>query len=381
MPPDPAVTRTHPDPEPGQPDRVGWRSARRLSLLAYLLIYGLPWLAQPPTNQAVAASIVGIALFLVVFLDAYFRRPRLILPHVVAMAAIGYALAPFGGGWSVFSIYAASLAARMQPRRHGLLVVALLIVSLPPFSFAFGLPWFGWVSGVVFSALAVTGVLVQSDLEHRNRQLLEAQAEVRHLAASAERERIARDLHDLLGHTLTLVAMKADLAARLSLSAPQAARREMEEVATAARDALGEVRLAVTGMRGASLVVELERARAALVGAGLQATAEAAADTLDPDAEAVLSMALREAVTNVIRHARARSCAIRLATEADGALCLRVADDGAGGPILEGSGLAGMRTRLAAAGGTMRIESDAGGTRLVARLPELRPRAARWHAA
>ncbi len=206
-------------------------------------------------------------------------------------------------------------------------------------------------------------------------QLLGAQAEVRSLAASAERERISRDLHDLLGHTLTLVAIKADLAARLSMSAPDRARQEMEAVAQAARDALGEVRMAVAGMRGASLEAELARAAGALAAAGIAAERPAVQPALDPDTEAVLVMVVREAITNVIRHSDARSCRIALSVATDGSVSLRVEDDGRGGPIREGAGLSGMRARLDAAGGAMQIESRPGGppagTVLLVRLPRL----------
>ncbi len=362
-----------PSPSRGEPGR--WSAAGRLMWLAYLFIYSTPWLDRPPGRVAILASCAGVALFLASYAHAYFRRPRSLLPDVLLMAAIGFALAPFGGAWSVFTIFAIALAARLPNLRDALIVVALLLLSLPAFGLAFDLPWFGWASGIAFGALAAAGTLFQTDLERRNRRLLETQAEVRGLAASAERERIARDLHDLLGHTLTLVAIKADLAARLSLSAPERARQEMEEVAQAARDALGEVRLAVAGMRGASLALELERAGRALATAGIAAEFAAAPPGLSPDTEAVLAMVLREAVTNVVRHAGARLCRIGLATEADGAVSLRVEDDGAAGPIVEGAGLSGMRARLTAAGGTLLIESGGGGspagTVLLTRLPRL----------
>lgn len=343
--------------------------------LSYLLIYPVPWLDQPPTRAGLTASLAGTALFLASFAHAYFRRPRSLLPDVLVMAAIGFALAPFGGAWSVFDIFAIALAARLQPLRDALVVVTLLLLSLPLCGLALHLPWFGWLSGLAFGALAATGTLFQTDLERRNRRLLEAQTEVRSLAAATERERIARDLHDLLGHTLTLVAIKADLAARLSLSDPERARQEMQEVAQAARDALAEVRVAVVGMRGASLEAELGRADRALAAAGIATERPDAPPSLDPDAEAVLAMVLREAVTNVIRHADARLCRITLSVELDGLVSLRVEDDGRGGAIEEGAGLSGMRTRVRGAGGTILVTSRPGdppvGTMLLARLPRL----------
>lgn len=353
-------------------DRPGWRSASRWVWLVYLAIYFLPWLVQPPTPLGLGASLAGTAVFLAVYVDAY-RRPSGagLLLHVAAMAGIGFALAPLGGAWSVFNVFASSLAARSWRRGRAVATLVALQVTLVLFALAVRAPWEVWASGVFFGSLTGFGVLLQADLEARNRKLVEAQGEVRRLAAAAERERIGRDLHDLLGHTLTLVAVKADLAARLSDRDPDAARREMEEVAAAAREALGEVRTAVTGMRGASLALEIERARAMLAAAKVDAQIRADTTTPDPRREAVLAMALREAVTNVIRHADASCCSISVDWE-EGGLRLAVRDDGrGGGAIREGSGLSGMRARLAAAGGRLEVESGVRGTQLTAWLPEL----------
>jgi two-component system sensor histidine kinase DesK len=343
--------------------------AGRLVWLVYLTLYFVPWLFARPTAEAVAASALGLGLFLIVYLDASFMARRSVLPHIAAITVIGFALSPFSVMWSVINVYATVLAAAKMPRRRTAIATliglqAILVVG----GLALRLPLVGWASGVFFGVMAGVGTLFQADLERKNRQLLAAQEEVRALSASAERERIARDLHDLLGHTLTLVAVKAELASRLVARDPGAARREMDEVAEAARSGLGEVRTAVAGMKGASLAVEIGRAKRMLTAAGLEADICEQIPTADPEREAVMAMALREAVTNVIRHAEASRCTIEVAIDADDALQLRVADDGRGGAIREGSGLQGMRARLAAAGGILEVDSDGSGTRLVARL-------------
>ena len=345
--------------------------------LLYLAIYPIPWLDGPPTLTALLASVAGMALFLAIYWHAFFRQPRSTVPHVIAMAAIGFALSPFGGAWSVFNVFAATTGARLRSRREAVLAVSAVLLTLVAFGVVFQVVWIAWVSGVFFSLLAAGGTLLHADLERRNRQLVATQDQVRILAASSERERIARDLHDLLGHTLTLVAVKADLATRLAERDPGAARTEMAQVATIAREALGEVRSAVTGMRAASLAAEMDRANAMLSAAGVQARVQSASATLDPNGEAVLAMVLRKAVTNVIRHAGASRCLIDLGVDASGLMSLCVTDDGAGGAIAEGSGLSGMRARLAAAGGALDVESGRGGTRLLAMLPAPnRPRSA-----
>jgi two-component system sensor histidine kinase DesK len=338
--------------------------------LAYLGIYFIPWAFEKPSAQSVLAGLLGCVVFLLVYVDAYFSARRTTLPHVAVMALIGFALSPFGGAWSVFNVFASSLASRSPSQKTAIITLVVLQAALAVFGVAVNAPWPVWASGLFFGSMSGFGVIVTTDLERRNRLLLEAQGEVRRLAASAERERIAQDLHDLLGHTLTLVAVKADLAARLTERYVKSARREMEEVATAARDALSEVRAAVKGMQGASLTLEAERARKMLAAANVDARISLDAAAIDPRREAVLAMALREAVTNVIRHAGAASCAIEVDLAPDGAMRLTVTDDGRGGGILEGAGLSGMRARLSAAGGVLDVRSGAGGTVIAARLPE-----------
>jgi two-component system sensor histidine kinase DesK len=349
----------------------GWRKAAPFVWLGYLGLYFLPWIGRPPGRLELAASATGVAVFLALYFDAYLRWPRRRLPHVLAIAAIGYLLSRFSGEWGVFNIYASAIAGLLPNRRTAIVTLVLLQATVVAYCLARGLPVWTWGSILFFGVMVGFGSVWQADMARKNALLVEAQEEVRALAATAERERIARDLHDLLGHTLTLVAVKADLAQRLVARDAAAARREMQEVAEAARDALAEVRTAVAGMRGATLAAEIERARRVLSAANVAASVNTAVEPEDPEREAVLAMALREAVTNVIRHSGARSCAIGLETGPQGMLRLTVVDDGRGGDIREGSGLSGMRARLSAAGGALEVTSDASGTRLSALLPRV----------
>jgi two-component system sensor histidine kinase DesK len=344
---------------------AGWS----LIWLAYLGIYFIPWFGHAPSTRQMVASLTGITLFLVVYFDAYFAGRRSIVPHAIAMAAIGYSLSPFGGVWSVLDVFAASLLASALPRRRAILALSLLCVSLLLFAFVFRVPWYNWAPAIFFAAMASFGNMFSADLQRRNQRLLETQDEVRSLSAVAERERIARDLHDLLGHTLTLVAVKADLATRLAERDPEGARREMQAVAEVAREALSQVRDAVTGMTGMTFAGEVERARSMLTAASVDVRVTTPADLADPKREAVLAMALREAVTNVIRHAGARSCSIDLQAYPNGDLRLQVSDDGRGGDFEEGSGLRGMRARLFAAGGALEVHASSSGALVTATLP------------
>ena len=236
-----------------------------------------------------------------------------------------------------------------------------------------GYPWqvVAWMPLVVL----IIGPLihVERDNQRKDAALKLSHEEVRRLASTAERERIGRDLHDLLGHTLSMVALKSDLAARLVERDPSAARREIEEVAGSARQALDQVRRAVSGIRAAGLAAELASARLLLETDGVDFGYELGEGgdhfALPPAVESILALTVREAVTNIQRHARASSAKVRFSVEG-GEAVLRIEDDGRGGVVVPGNGLAGMRERLEAARGSLRVGPGARrGTCVEARLP------------
>jgi two-component system, NarL family, sensor histidine kinase DesK len=188
------------------------------------------------------------------------------------------------------------------------------------------------------------------------RELHAARGELARQAVTAERLRLARDLHDLLGHSLSMITLKSELADRLIESDPARAAQEVREVEQAARQALREVREAVAGYRQPTLLGELEAARQLLAAAGIATTIEAEAGTLDPALDAVLAWAVREGVTNVIRHSRAGCCTIRV-NRKRGFVSVEVINDGCRELSQErivvgaGSGLAGLEERARSQGG------------------------------
>jgi two-component system sensor histidine kinase DesK len=207
-------------------------------------------------------------------------------------------------------------------------------------------------------------MLLVGDLRDRNAELTEARAELARLAVARERERFARDLHDLLGHTLSVIAIKAELARRLLPGDPERAGGEVGELEAVARTALSEVREAVSGYRKPTLDGELAGARMALTAAGIHVDVARAEVPIDPSAEAVLAWAVREGATNVIRHSKARHCLLRV-TETLGGAGVEVLDDGP--PVAscngdcEGHGLDGLRERVGGINGTVSAGPRAGG--------------------
>ncbi|MGH2858142.1 MAG: sensor histidine kinase, partial [Solirubrobacteraceae bacterium] len=170
-------------------------------------------------------------------------------------------------------------------------------------------------------------MVLLTDLRERNTELTHARAELARVAVAHERERFARDLHDLLGHSLSVIAIKAELAGRLLHERVDDAASEVADVEQVARQALREVRDAVSGYRQPTLDRELEGARVALAAAGIEAEIERAAPQLEPEVEALLAWTVREGATNVIRHSGARHCRVTVSTGFAGTIA-EVVDDG-----------------------------------------------------
>lgn len=219
-----------------------------------------------------------------------------------------------------------------------------------------------WVIAIiVFAVGAMTG-----GIRVMNEKGADYESMSRELAVTAERERVARDVHDVLGHSLTVVTVKAELAERLVEIDPTRARAELVEIQALSRQALMEIRETVGGLRVAQLDDELRAARTALAGAGIAADVPADSSAVDPRCRTVLAWVLREAVTNVVRHSDADECRVEL----DGAM-LRVSDDGRGlDGRPEGNGIRGLRERVRAAGGTLTVATrpEGHGTELAVRM-------------
>lgn len=202
-----------------------------------------------------------------------------------------------------------------------------------------------------------------------NRELRAAREEIARLAVAEERLRFSRDLHDLLGHSLSVVVLKAELAARLAAGDPARAAAEMADVERVARQALHEVREAVAGYRQPSLSHELDSAREVLSAAGIACRYHTEPGPLSPALEGILAWAVREAVTNVARHSRARSCTLAVTREGR-TVQLEVVDDGRGSvDVSPGSGLRGIDERVRSRGGSLLVDGRSGGFRLTVTMP------------
>lgn len=320
----------------------------------------------------IALTLLSYPLFVLLYALALVRPERQGWRYALGMVALAIVLAPWypsGLSYFVFGcVMVRSERARSLPR-YVLLLAALNTVFIA-YALWLGYPWqsLAWLPLVTL----IVGTLVHVDMANRRTDaaLRLSHGEVRRLAALAERERIGRDLHDLLGHTLSLVALKSDLAARLVERDPVAARSEIDAVSRVAREALAQVRSAVSGIRAAGIAAELASAKLLLECDGVALRHDwdesgLAGGALPSRVETTLALVLREAVTNIQRHAHARSAEIALRAEGSDGVVLRISDDGRGGAIAPGNGLGGMRERVEALGGRLVIDSVRGGGTVV----------------
>jgi two-component system sensor histidine kinase DesK len=295
---------------------------------------------------AVLAGQTVLSLLLSVTLG----KPWLVLFVYVAVAC-GASLPIREARWALPGATAVLAAVGIGVDRGGDLYPALLIPAL-------------------LGGFAMIGV---KRLVATMQELREARETVAHLAATEERLRLARDLHDLLGHSLSLITLKSELAGRMLPDRPEDAAGQVADIEKVSRQALVDVREAVSGYRRPTLTAELAGARGALASAGISARihADGPPAGLAPEAEGALAWALREAVTNVVRHSGATTCVVALAA-AGGVVTLTVSDDGRG-PAEDhrpGNGLTGLTERLILAGGTLDTSrSGDGGFTLRASVP------------
>lgn len=352
---------------------LGDRRKRGGYLFDYIwLVYSLFFLIDPIQRHSRTAWVefaIAYALFLGCYFGMVFSpRQRTKIGFLIGMAALGMAYFRFNTGAGGIFIYTAALApfvAESISFGAGAIILSALITV----GEGLYLGYSAWAWGICAAFCVSIGAanLLAAQRMRAGRKLGLAYEEIAHLSRVAERERIARDLHDVLGHTLSVVVLKTELAGKVMDRDPERARREIGEVEQIARKALSEVREAITGYRSDGLAAEIARAQKALDAAGVQLEVSDQPPQLEAAAETVLSLIVREAVTNIVRHAQARHCRLSVEKRGEGA-ALIVEDDGRGGILEEGNGLRGMRERAESLGGRLRIESSAG-TRLLVEIP------------
>ncbi len=381
-----------------------WRLYQHFWLLVCLLFPIVSLVQQSPAPVRLVLAVLALVFFAAGYTwlmwphpassEARIRaRSRASLSLFAALVALVIALSLiYGLAFLWLFIGVSGIAGVTLPVRRAFL--ALVILMVLPLVISVGTT--GGVVRVDWLQLIPLILLVRGlgldmiglvRLSGAIRELHAARRELARLAVMEERSRLSRDLHDLLGHTLSLITLKSELAGRLVEQEPARAAKEMQEIEQVARQALREVREAVTGYRQPTLESELDGARQLLEAAGIDCQIEHTAGTLPPGLDTVLAWTVREGVTNVIRHSRARRCLIRV-TRDHTSVCAEVINDGYQGqqgedPSREtGSGLSGLSERVKAHKGQMEagplLLEGKDGFHLCVELPLQGSREAKW---
>lgn len=311
-----------------------------------------------------------VAVFLWLMLRYRFRAPwsspehRVKIGLLTALAILAlYLELAYGNGipyYFMFVVIAAAVTLGTRQAAWTVFAIVLLVIGIHALRSGLGAVAASWQRAVAPFVIVGFSMILVSRLVVTVRELQAARAEIARLAVAEERLRFARDLHDLLGHSLSLITLKSTLAGRLLPATPETegAANEVRDVEEVARGALREIREAVAGYRRPTLDAELAGARDMLDAAEITCHVERAASDLPPQTDSVLAWAVREGVTNVIRHSQARHCEIRV-YQTDGEIRVEISDDGIGSSLTSNdtngvpvaSGLSGLAERVAASGG------------------------------
>ena len=345
--------------------RHGWAPYTWLFYFCFFLLN--PILHHVGWKEWLATGLATIA-FLAIYFSFFWVKCPWNLLNLAALVLLGVGFSPFNEGACTFFIFAAAfIPFTVETEWTALKLLAIVLgVVTAEWWFLHLSGWFLFYGGGLSMVVGCSNIYF-AQRERANNRLEKANEEIEHLAKVAERERIARDLHDVLGHTLSVIILKSELARKLIDHDPERAKAEMADVEQTSRAALADVRSTIRGYRGHSLEAELKQAKATLETAGVVVKCESEEVRLTPAQESVVALVVREAVTNVVRHAQARNCHLRL-MPVNGNCRIEIQDDGRGGGAVEGNGLRGMRERIEALGGTLERENRAG-TRLSIEFP------------
>lgn len=321
-----------------------------------------------PEPATVWWTILSLPVFLFLYFTGFRCTGTDMLLVVAAIVLLGVAVSAHNPGAMTYFIYASSFAAFWGPPRKAVwLIISIVLV--------YALTWWAHTLHVQFLILTtilvlMTGIgnMVIVHIDNQNKEIRASREEIERLGALNERERIARDLHDILGHTLSSITLKSALASRLVHQDPVRAAAEMREVEAISRDALQQARSAVSGYRTTSVADEISKAQDLLAARGISVHIQRPAGlSVSAEYDNIAGLILREAVTNISRHSSADTVEIVVGRRSD-VLTLKVSDNGSVESIRPGNGLLGMKERAESVGGAVDIRTNRG-CQVVVRLP------------
>lgn len=327
--------------------------------LVYLLFYFIPWLSVRPSLTEVLFSFVIISLFIPVHFLSHTQKGRKTIFLIVATEAFAVLAAPLSAMNGVFHIYAAAQAGYQRGTTVSALIFFTLTFVYVVTAHLFGrhlyeIVFASFMAGIIWiTCLHEANQMAEAEQKERARELEKQQASI------TERERIARDLHDLLGHTLTMVSLKSDLVLKLLDKDLDAARAEVNDIRKSSREALSDIRAVLSGMNRTSLASELSNAKRALASAEIALQVNGTLPVLSQEQEHVAALAIRESVTNIIRHSKATQVSLLFSKNPKDNF-IQIQDNGMGSSNNAGYGLKGLKERVKQIGGSTVIDLSQG---------------------
>jgi two-component system sensor histidine kinase DesK len=328
-----------------------------VNLLFLSLFFGNLYFS-PVHGIELAIVVAGLITFLVLYFRAFAAQEHALGFYIAAICLVGVGLSEINLGASVFFIYAAVFSSEFNDRRQALLTLLIVLLFTASYAAITDKSSYFWVPAIFVSITLGLLNIQRTEVLKKNKALKQSQQETKQLAKIAERERISRDLHDLLGHSLSVITLRSELASKmikkgLSLEKIQTEIKAVEELS---RKTLALVRDAVKGYNIATIKGELLRVKVVTEAAKIELIASIEVESLSTNVESELALIIREAITNVIRHAETEKVWIIL-KQVSSHLTLTISDQGQITSKKEQSGMQNMRTRIDNLGGKMEVNN------------------------
>jgi len=327
--------------------------------LLFLGIFFVNFYFYPFTIADIAIVSVAVTCFLVCYFTGFRQHNWRLIFYIAAICLIGSVMSTYGPGASVFFVYAGAFCCNILNSKKAFSLLAGVITYVAIFTYLGDHSAGFWMPAIFFATVIGAINIHQVEVHSKNKALKQSQQEIQQLAQTAERERISRDLHDLLGHTLSVITLKSELASKMieKGSDIDKVKAEIKAIEQLSRDTLAQVRGAVKGYNQATLEGELLSARVATDAAHIELLDQIEPLTLSPEVENELALILREAITNVVRHAQTSKVWVTL-NKQGGAIRLAIRDQGKMKQVNLQSGTENMRSRIEKVGGRMHLKTE-----------------------
>ncbi|RUO23301.1 two-component sensor histidine kinase [Aliidiomarina iranensis] len=323
--------------------------------------YVLPLVLFPYPLWEIAVLVVALIVFVGLYLYCFNLQPEQMLLPILAMYFLAVATTPLNPGSVALFSYVGFFVGFAYRWPIALASVIGIVATLAVFQFGVGTRWdlFFHYGAVIVITVAIFGRVERLRQRHAEAER-KSQEEIERLATRVERERIARDLHDILGHTLSSIVLKSDLAqAQLAKQQYKQAGVQLAELSEIARASLSQVRQSVSGYKHGGLNLELNRLVQRLKDAGFDTQISGQPPAMDTERETAVVLALTELVTNIIRHSKGQRCEIHFDESAD-TYQIKIEDNGPCTDISTGNGLQGVQLRMHELGGSVKVNTQTG---------------------